>query len=155
MFIFLSLTLLMFVGVLLRYFVLAGVAYWTCWIFKCEALQTRRIDGGMTESRQLPKFRAQMQSEIFYSILACAIFALAGSGIYIAWKLGWTKVYLDISQYGWGYFFLSFWIAAFFHETYFYWTHRWMHGVRVFRKVHKVHHDSKSPTPWAAFSFHP
>jgi sterol desaturase/sphingolipid hydroxylase (fatty acid hydroxylase superfamily) len=30
-----------------------------------------------------------------------------------------------------------------------------MHNPKVFRKIHKVHHDSLVPSPWTAFSFHP
>ena len=30
-----------------------------------------------------------------------------------------------------------------------------MHWKPVYRYVHKVHHQSTNPTPWAAFSFHP
>ena len=30
-----------------------------------------------------------------------------------------------------------------------------MHNPEIFRIVHKVHHDSFTPTPWTAFSFHP
>ncbi|MFZ8409584.1 sterol desaturase family protein, partial [Staphylococcus aureus] len=41
------------------------------------------------------------------------------------------------------------------HDTWFYWTHRWMHTPRVFRIAHAVHHDSRPPTAWAAMAFHP
>ena len=30
-----------------------------------------------------------------------------------------------------------------------------MHHPRLFRVMHKVHHDSRPPTAWAAMSFHP
>jgi sterol desaturase/sphingolipid hydroxylase (fatty acid hydroxylase superfamily) len=41
------------------------------------------------------------------------------------------------------------------HDTYFYWAHRTMHHKKIYRFVHRVHHDSTNPTPFAAFSFHP
>lgn len=43
----------------------------------------------------------------------------------------------------------------FLHDTWFYWTHRWMHRPRPFRLAHAVHHASRPPTAWAAMSFHP
>jgi len=46
-------------------------------------------------------------------------------------------------------------IALTLHETYYYWLHRWMHHPKVFKIVHKVHHDSNITSPWTAFSFHP
>ncbi|MEZ4931172.1 MAG: sterol desaturase family protein [Saprospiraceae bacterium] len=33
--------------------------------------------------------------------------------------------------------------------------HRAIHQPSLFKIIHKVHHQSHNPTPWAAFSFHP
>jgi sterol desaturase/sphingolipid hydroxylase (fatty acid hydroxylase superfamily) len=41
------------------------------------------------------------------------------------------------------------------HDTYFYWTHRFMHWRPVFKYMHAAHHRSISPTPWAIFAFSP
>src|SRR3546814_3287072 len=41
------------------------------------------------------------------------------------------------------------------HDTWFYWTHRWMHRPALFRRCHAVHHQSRPPTAWTAMSFHP
>jgi lathosterol oxidase len=41
------------------------------------------------------------------------------------------------------------------HDTWFYFTHRLMHHPKIYRHVHKVHHQSTDPSPFAAFSFHP
>lgn len=46
-------------------------------------------------------------------------------------------------------------IAIVFHDFYFYWTHRLMHHKTLFKYVHRVHHESTNPSPWAAYSFHP
>ncbi|QFT77301.1 sterol desaturase family protein [Erythrobacter sp. THAF29] len=39
------------------------------------------------------------------------------------------------------------------HDAYFYWIHRAMHSKRLFRATHLHHHKSRTPTPWAAYSF--
>jgi len=39
------------------------------------------------------------------------------------------------------------------HDAYFYWMHRALHLKRFFRATHLHHHKSRSPTPWAAYSF--
>lgn len=39
------------------------------------------------------------------------------------------------------------------HDTWFYWTHRVMHDPRLFRKWHRTHHRSITPTPFAAYAF--
>ena len=31
----------------------------------------------------------------------------------------------------------------------------WMHQKKWLRQIHKVHHQSFNPTPWASLSFHP
>jgi len=41
------------------------------------------------------------------------------------------------------------------HDAYFYWIHRAMHTKRLFRATHLHHHKSRTPTPWAAYSFSP
>lgn len=46
-------------------------------------------------------------------------------------------------------------IVLLIHETYYYWVHRAIHFPKIYKIVHKVHHQSLSPTPWTAFSFHP
>jgi sterol desaturase/sphingolipid hydroxylase (fatty acid hydroxylase superfamily) len=39
------------------------------------------------------------------------------------------------------------------HDTWFYWTHRAMHDPRLFRTMHRTHHRSVTPTPFAAYAF--
>jgi len=76
-------------------------------------------------------------------------------GIRLAEQAGYTKIYTDFSAYGWAYFIFTTVLFIFVHDAYFYFTHRAMHHPKVFKYVHKVHHMSNNPTPWAAFSFHP
>ncbi|MEP3050019.1 MAG: sterol desaturase family protein [Erythrobacter sp.] len=39
------------------------------------------------------------------------------------------------------------------HDAYFYWMHRAIHHKKLFRATHLHHHKSRTPTPWAAYSF--
>lgn len=101
-----------------------------------------------------------VKSEMGWSILSTGLFGWIGALGVRAWSLGYTAVYTDFSingsiALGLVYFVLSLALALFFHDTYFYWVHRWMHRPFWYRLIHKVHHDSRTPTPWAAFSFHP
>jgi Delta7-sterol 5-desaturase len=41
------------------------------------------------------------------------------------------------------------------HDAYFYWMHRALHLRAMFRRAHATHHMSRTPTPWAAYSFAP
>ncbi|MGN6165057.1 MAG: sterol desaturase family protein, partial [Flavisolibacter sp.] len=83
------------------------------------------------------------------------IFALFGTATLVAWQHGLIKVYTDVHAYPLWWMPLSLFIALLLHETYYYWIHRWMHHPKIFKQVHKVHHDSHITSPWTAFSFHP
>ncbi|MDX1603840.1 MAG: sterol desaturase family protein, partial [Salinimicrobium sediminis] len=137
-----------FFAILFRYFVAAGIFYYYYYIRNFRKYDERRL------SKRLAN-KAQLKKEIVWSIKSSAIFALVGAGTYWLWLKGYTAVYLDPSAYGLWYLPVSLLIILLLHETYYYWVHRWMHHPRVFRIVHKVHHDSRIPTPWTAFSFHP
>lgn len=39
------------------------------------------------------------------------------------------------------------------HDAYFYWTHRLLHTPAFFRKWHRTHHKTVTPTPFAAYAF--
>jgi Delta7-sterol 5-desaturase len=140
--------LIFFFAILFRYFVAAGIFYYYYYIKNFSRYDQRRLSKRLADKKQL-------KNEMIWSIKSSAIFALVGAGIYWLWLKGYTAVYLDPSQYGYWYLPVSLLIILLIHETYYYWVHRWMHHPKVFRIVHKVHHDSRIPTPWTAFSFHP
>jgi sterol desaturase/sphingolipid hydroxylase (fatty acid hydroxylase superfamily) len=76
-----------------------------------------------------------------------------------AYVLAWhhaTHLYLDVSAYGWPYFCFSLVAMLFLHDAYFYWSHRLSHASKVmFRRFHRIHHQSLNPTPYADIMFHP
>ncbi|MBN2970482.1 sterol desaturase family protein [Roseomonas aeriglobus] len=99
---------------------------------------------------------AQIRREIGWS-LASAIIYGAPAGI-VAWgwqNRGWTRIYDDWHAYPLWWLPVSVLAYLFVQDTWFYWTHRWMHRPAVFRRVHAVHHASRPPTAWAAMAFHP
>jgi Delta7-sterol 5-desaturase len=137
---------LLFAVVLLRYLLVAGPFYWIFY--------HRRFGRGRKIRAEFPPLSV-IKTEIGYSVLTSALFGVSGAALLYAWKNGYTLLYSDVSDYGWTWLALSFPVLALLHETYFYWTHRLIHHPKLFRLVHRVHHISKNPTPWAAFSFHP
>ena len=70
-------------------------------------------------------------------------------------QLGYMKLYWDFNAYSllWGG--VQLFALLFFTDTYFYWTHRWMHHPKIYRWVHKTHHKSTDPSPLTIFAFHP
>lgn len=98
----------------------------------------------------------QIRSELGWSLVACAIYGVP-SGI-IAWgwqSRGWTRIYTDPLAMPLWWMPVSLLVYLLAHDTWFYWTHRWMHRPAVFRRIHAVHHASRPPTAWAAMNFHP
>jgi lathosterol oxidase len=134
--------------IIARYFAIAGFFYWSLW----------RPAGNLLPARKLTKIRPPRKlilSEIRWSVIASLIYALPGAIVITVWNGGGTLIYTDVGDYGWIYLLFSIFLYLFIHDTYFYWTHRMMHLPKIFPVMHKVHHESRQPTPWAAFSFHP
>ena len=98
----------------------------------------------------------QIRSEIAYSLLSAAIYGVPAGILLWGWdNFGWTKLYWKPSDYPLFWLPLSVFAYLLLHDTWFYWTHRWMHRPAIYRRVHAVHHASHPPTAWAAMSFHP
>ena len=90
-----------------------------------------------------------------WSLVAALIYALPAALAFWTWKeFGWTRVYLDVRAYPLWYLPASAATYLLVHDAWFYWTHRAMHSRTLFARMHKVHHDSRPPTAWAAMSFH-
>ena len=145
---FLVATAIVFAVVVGRYLFIAGLFYLVFYTWFPKHWQNRKIN-----ERSYKK--GQFKAEVKWSMLTAFIFAISGAVTVVLWQKGFTKVYMDWNDYPLWWIPLSLVIAMFLHETYYYWLHRWMHHPRIFRIVHKVHHDSNITSPWTAFSFHP
>ena len=121
----------------------------TFWVLFKNKLKNRRIQETQRSTTEI------LKHEIKYSISTLIIFTLIDVGLYKAQINGFTKIYENVNDYGWVYFVFSIVLMIFLHDTWFYWTHRIMHHPKLFKLIHKVHHQSTDPSPFAAFSFHP
>jgi sterol desaturase/sphingolipid hydroxylase (fatty acid hydroxylase superfamily) len=146
--IFLIVTLAMFLIVVGRYFLIAGIFH--VWFYSLRKDKWK--------SRNLGKKnfgKSQFYTEVKWSLLTSLIFAFAGTVTAILWQKGYTALYTNVHDYPLWYLPVSLVISMLIHETYYYWLHRWMHKPAVFKILHKVHHDSNTTSAWTAFSFHP
>jgi len=128
-----------------RYFVVSGTL----------ALVTRRLHPAAGPAAD--KRAAQVRREIAWSLLAAAIYGVPAGIAGVLWhSRGWTAIYdgMPAGVLGWLALPAGAFAYLFVHDTWFYWTHRWMHRPKVFARVHAVHHASRPPTAWAAMSFH-
>ena len=145
---FLIITAVLFLIITGRYFIVAGLFYLVFYIWFFERWALRKIN-----SKNYKK--TQFRIEVMWSMVTALIFSIAGAVTVILWQKGYTKVYTNIADYGWWYLPTSLMVFMMLHETYYYWLHRWMHIPRIFKIVHKVHHNSNITSPFTAFSFHP
>lgn len=135
-----------FVLDLTRYLVAAGVLAVVLAVFAAP-LASRRIQPRRASLRDM--FR-----EVRYSLSTVLLFSLVGFSVYLGSKTGYFSIYSgDIPSAA--RLCLEFTAIVLLHDTYFYWAHRVMHTRWLFRRVHRVHHKSRTPTPWAAYAFAP
>jgi len=98
----------------------------------------------------------QIRREIGWSLASAAIYGFPAGLVAWGWQEhGWTRIYTQVADYPIWWLPVSVLAYLFAHDSWFYWTHRWMHRPRLFRVAHAVHHASRPPTAWAAMSFHP
>ncbi|KPF77637.1 sterol desaturase [alpha proteobacterium AAP81b] len=131
--------------VIVRYFAASGgFALWTA---------RRGIVAGPADPGRR---RRQIAAEIRWSLVSALIYGLPAGLMLAAWhQYGLTQIQSDLGVAGLLWWPVSVALYLFLHDSWFYWTHRWMHTPRLFKHVHAVHHASKPPTAWAAMSFHP
>jgi sterol desaturase/sphingolipid hydroxylase (fatty acid hydroxylase superfamily) len=98
----------------------------------------------------------QIRREIGWSLASAAIYGIPAGVLAWGWQnRGWTRVYTDMHEFPLWYWPVSVLLYLVAHDSWFYWTHRWMHRPALFRIAHAVHHASRPPTAWAAMAFHP
>lgn len=133
-----ALAMTLIVGV--RYLIVSGAF----------AVATRAKHPGLYDGQN-----RQIAREIRWSLISAAIYGIPAGIVAWGWQnKGWTQIYSDVSAYPLWYMPISVLLYLLVHDTWFYWTHRWMHIPRWFRIAHAVHHASRPPTAWAAMSFH-
>jgi Delta7-sterol 5-desaturase len=102
----------------------------------------------------MPTWR-QIWHECAFSISSGFVMAALGVWLVISDTQLLATHYTQVGPYGWIYMVFTTFFLFFLHDTAFYWSHRAMHHKALFETFHRVHHDSKEPTPFATYSFHP
>lgn len=142
---FIKIFLLLLVG---YYLIPAGSMYYLFFMAKRTRWKNRRIQDRYPEP-------GAIRREIKWSILTVFITSVMATGLILLVQSGVTKLYVSIGERGWIYFIFSTLLFVLAYDTYFYWLHRFMHWRKVFPYVHRLHHMSNTPTPWAILAFNP
>ncbi|MCX2830583.1 sterol desaturase family protein [Microbulbifer thermotolerans] len=131
---------------LFRYLIAAtAVSLLVSWVFR-QWMDSRRIQRRRASWKDIRR-------EIRFSMLTLGVFATIGIITSILGDWGLLRIYRQWSDYPLWWNLISLPVLIVLHDTYFYWAHRAMHHPALFKHFHRVHHLSRTPTPWAAYSF--
>jgi lathosterol oxidase len=131
-----------------RYLLFTGLAYVFFYVWRKRKYWLAKIQQRYPDKKQVI-------NEIKNSFLSMSIFGVVILLTIWAGNKGLTLAYAPADKYGYGYYVFSILLMIVVHDTYFYWTHRLLHWKPLFKAVHKTHHLSVNPTPFAAYAFHP
>lgn len=141
-------TLRVMFNMVYRYLAFTGAAYLFFYVWKSRRYWIARIQQRYPDKKQV-------LNEIKNSSISMLIFGIIVLLTIWAGNNGLTRAYSPINKYGYGYYAFSILLMIVVHDAYFYWTHRLLHWKPLFKAVHKTHHLSVNPTPFAAYAFHP
>lgn len=130
----------------IRYFAISGMAFIPFYILMKDRFTKEKIQNKNAAKKDFLR-------EVKDSISTMLIFGVSGALLFGSPIRQYTQIYSEVSEFGWLYFILSIPLALIIHDTYFYWTHRWMHGKKVYKRFHLTHHKSINPSPWASYTF--
>ncbi len=137
-----------FIFLSFRYLIFGGFSYYLFWILLKHIFKHRKIQSVLLKKNQVKK-------EILYSFSTITIFSLNSLFIYHSYKNGLTLIYTEMNQLGLIYYLFSLLVLIVLHDTYFFWSHKFLHKPLLFKYIHSVHHYSSSPNPLTSFSLHP
>lgn len=94
--------------------------------------------------------------DVTWSLVSIGVWVVLAAFLAVFIESGISMVYFDMEKYGLAYFVVSTVGVIILHDTYFYWTHRFMHsGPKIYRWLHKTHHTNTNPTALTIYSFTP
>ena len=131
----------------LRYLLIAGIPFLIFYVLFPRVFSLNKIQARWAENRDMIReFLHSTQTTMIMGIIATIILQTP--------LKDHTQIYWEVSEFPMWYVPVSLVLALFIHDAYFYWMHRAIHHPKLYKRIHKVHHQSYNPTPWTAYSFH-
>lgn len=125
-----------------RYLIAAGLVTVLLWVFG-RWLELRRIQSRRAKAEDYRReVLSSLRTVLVFGIVTLSTVAMIEFGLVgFAQEPGLATIALQSVA------------IILVHDAYFYWMHRAIHHRRLFRAWHLHHHKSRTPTPWAAYSF--
>lgn len=129
---------------LARYLIAASLVSGLVWLLRRTGWASRKI-----QKREAT--RADLRRELLSSIRTVLVYTIVAVPMVWAFEHGYLHHYSGtVTPFTFaGYLMLM--VLA--HDTWFYWTHRAMHTPLLYRRFHRLHHLTITPTAWTAYSF--
>lgn len=132
---------------LIRYFVFAGAAFLIVYKLFSNQFSNNKIQTRLAKNNDFLR-------EIKHSIFSTLIFGVIGFGFIYSSFGSYSQIYTTISDFPLWWLPVSVFLILTIQDTYFYWMHKAIHSPKLFKRIHRIHHQSTNPSPWAAYSFH-
>lgn len=126
-----------------RYLIAASIMFAILVVFRGYAAKRRIQDRSATRQDYAREFFSSIRTVFFFGLTTITTLLLEEAGI----------IKLQLEEFSIGLLLVQFAVIVVAHDAYFYWMHRALHHKRLFRATHLHHHKSRTPTPWAAYSF--
>jgi sterol desaturase/sphingolipid hydroxylase (fatty acid hydroxylase superfamily) len=128
------------------YLVVTSATWLLLWVVLRKSLRQRKIRARVPPPRQL-------RQEISASLRSTLLFALVSVTVGVLGQHGFYPLADMAGRWGPAWFVVSLGLMVIGQDAYIYWLHRWMHRSRWYRWLHRRHHFSNNPSPFAAYSF--
>ncbi|MBX2837783.1 MAG: sterol desaturase family protein [Gammaproteobacteria bacterium] len=137
-------------------YVIGAVGVWfITWVLLSGVLENRRIRKPLPALLRNKQIIREIRNSTLSIIVFVFCFSVTNQLMEVFYGGSIFKIYADVAEYGWAYLVFSVVLWTIGLDTYFYWTHRFMHLPRFYKFFHRTHHRSHNPTPFTAYSFAP
>lgn len=97
----------------------------------------------------------QLRHEKYIALCSVPLMAVLMLPASLGSLRGYSKIYKNVDDYGWGYMALSVVMFFVFTDCMVYWFHRGLHHPIFYRRLHKLHHSYRFTSPYSSHAFHP
>ena len=127
------------------YVVTSTSIFYALALFRNKGVEKHRI-------QQREASRADIRREVVSSLRTVLIFSIIHTATYFGVRANLFTVHPGVQPLGMAYLLASIAAIVVAHDTYFYWLHRLMHHRLFFRRFHRTHHKSLTPTVYACYA---
>eukprot|EP01128_Nolandella_sp_AFSM9_P011596 TRINITY_DN838_c0_g1_i1.p1 TRINITY_DN838_c0_g1~~TRINITY_DN838_c0_g1_i1.p1 ORF type:complete len:293 (+),score=45.59 TRINITY_DN838_c0_g1_i1:266-1144(+) len=140
-----SIWLLLATGGVFFYFFFASLSYFVSFVWNKEQYYPQTLKQNLDD---------QISVETGIAFRNLPIMAIFFVPFLYGTIHGYSRMYYNVDDYGWGYLLASIPFFFFFTDFMIYWNHRILHQGLIYKYIHKPHHTYRFTTPYSSHAFH-